>query len=81
MKFCVYLEDWFYSKICVGGIKEVKMKVIVDFFFNFIIGNKEENSLEDICVLEKDYLVWMSDIEDLEDVLDMICIIGLFMDS
>lgn len=79
-KFCVHPEDWFRSKTRVGGTKEVKMKVIADLSPNLIIGNKEENSPEDIRALEKDYPVWMSDIEDLEDALEMIRTIGLLTD-
>lgn len=56
------------------------MKVIADLSPNLIIGNKEENSPEDIRALEKDYPVWMSDIEDLEDALEMIRTIGLLTD-
>ncbi|KGE88822.1 MAG: ABC transporter substrate-binding protein [Phaeodactylibacter xiamenensis] len=79
-KFCVHPEEWFRSKTRVGGTKEVKMDVIAGLSPNLIIGNKEENSPEDIRALEKDYPVWMSDIEDLEDALDMIRTVGLLTD-
>ncbi|HNQ00364.1 MAG TPA: helical backbone metal receptor, partial [Bacteroidia bacterium] len=41
-----------------------------------IIGNKEENEMEQIQLLMKDYPVWMSDIADLNDAINMIKSIG-----
>ncbi|MEQ8702434.1 MAG: helical backbone metal receptor [Phaeodactylibacter sp.] len=76
-KFCVHPEHWYRNKDRVGGTKEVKMNVIEQLAPNLIIGNKEENSPEDILALEKHYPVWMSDIEDLEDALEMIRTVGL----
>ena len=76
-KFCVHPEDWFRNKPRVGGTKKVKLDVIRKLSPNLIIGNKEENTPEDIKALEKDYPVWMSDIEDLDDALEMIRTVGL----
>lgn len=76
-RFCIHPEDWFRQKPRIGGTKDVKMNAIAKLSPNLIIGNKEENSPEDIRALERDYPVWMSDIEDLEDALEMIRTIGL----
>ena len=48
---------------------------------DLIIGNKEENSKEDIEALEKDYSVWMSDIYTFEDALEMIFEVSGFTNS
>lgn len=76
-KFCVHPENWYRNKPRVGGTKKVKLEAIRALSPNLIIGNKEENTAEDIKALEKDYPVWMSDIEDLDDALEMIRTVGL----
>ena len=75
-KFCIHPTDWFRNKRRVGGTKTVKTEVIDELAPDLIIGNKEENSQEDIKALETRYPVWMSDILDLEDALDMIRKVG-----
>lgn len=80
-KFCVHPEGWFRTKDRVGGTKKLKIEAIKALAPNLIIGNKEENTAEDIKALEKEYPVWMSDIEDLEDALEMIRTVGLLTDQ
>jgi len=71
-KFCIHPKEWFDSKPRVGGTKSVDFEKIAEIQPDIIIGNKEENSREDIEALEKDYNVWMSDIFTFEDALEMI---------
>lgn len=73
IKFCVYLENLCCEKIFIGGIKVVKIEVIWQLNFDFVIGNKEENECSQIEKIEQEFFVWMSDIFYLNDVLDMIC--------
>ena len=75
-KFCVHPSHWFREKTRVGGTKKVKLHIIRDIKPDLIIGNKEENTQEDIQLLRKHYPVWMSDIRTVEDALDMIKTIG-----
>lgn len=71
-KFCIYPEKWFQSKTRIGGTKNVDLEKVKALKPDLIIGNKEENSLEDIVQLRKIAPVWMSDILNLEDALNMI---------
>jgi ABC-type Fe3+-hydroxamate transport system substrate-binding protein len=75
-KFCIYPEDWFKNKTRIGGTKNINMEVVRSLNPDLIIGNKEENTIEDISLLEKEYSVWMSDINSLEAAEDMILKVG-----
>lgn len=69
-KFCIYPEEWFQSKPRVGGTKNPDMAKIQNLAPDLIIGNKEENRLEDIEALERLAPVWMSDVNSIEDMYD-----------
>lgn len=75
-KFCVHPKAWFRNKPRVGGTKKVKMNVVHDLQPDLIIGNKEENTREDIEYLKKHYPVWMSDILNFSDSIEMIKQLG-----
>lgn len=76
-KFCVHPAEQFRKKPRVGGTKKVKLDKIRALSPNLIIGNKEENTEEDIRALQQEYPVWMSDIHTLDDALGMIRSLGL----
>jgi ABC-type Fe3+-hydroxamate transport system substrate-binding protein len=80
-KFCVHPKEWFDIKPRVGGTKRVDFEKIAALKPDLIIGNKEENSKEDVEALEKDYPVWMSDIYTFEDALEMIFEVSGFTNS
>lgn len=75
-KFCVHPESWFHSKTRVGGTKQLKMDVIHQLSPDLILANKEENVKEQVEELEKDYPVWISDVNNLDDAYKMIGSIG-----
>ncbi len=79
-KFCVHPEGWFRTKTRVGGTKELKMDIIRDLQPDLIIANKEENVKEQVEELSLHYPVWVSDINSLEDALEMIGQIGKIVD-
>ncbi|MFN6014061.1 MAG: ABC transporter substrate-binding protein [Flavobacteriales bacterium] len=79
-KFCIYPDEWFGSKTRVGGTKQVNIEKVSKLQPDLIIGNKEENTKEDIEALEEIAPVWMSDIYNIEDALEMICSIGEIVD-
>lgn len=76
-KFCIHPEEWFHSKERVGGTKSIDIEKVKALKPDLIIGNKEENERKDIEALEQIAPVWMSDIYDLNDALQMIESIGL----
>ena len=75
-KFCVHPENWFKSKTRVGGTKKVNFEKIRELNPDLIIANKEENTESEIKQLMKEYPIWISDIQNLEDALEMIFLIG-----
>lgn len=75
-KFCIHPAAWFRVKQRVGGTKQLNIELIRSLNPDFIIGNKEENTKEDIEALEKEFPVWMSDISTFDDALNMIDVLG-----
>ena len=75
-KFCIHPEVWFRSKQRVGGTKSVNLEKVKALKPDLIIGNKEENAREDIEALKEIAPVWMSDIYNLPDAMDMLHSLG-----
>ncbi|SFU05532.1 ABC-type Fe3+-hydroxamate transport system, substrate-binding protein [Algoriphagus locisalis] len=75
-KFCVHPEGLRKLKTIVGGTKNYRMDVIDSLKPDLIIGNKEENEQEGIEALMGKYPLWMSDIYNLEDSLEMVASLG-----
>lgn len=71
-KFCIHPEAWFRSKTRVGGTKTLHLDRIRALRPDLVIANKEENTREQIEALEQEFPVWISDIQNLEQALDMI---------
>jgi ABC-type Fe3+-hydroxamate transport system substrate-binding protein len=71
-KFCIHPKHWLKEKNIVGGTKKLNLKKIEALKPDLIIGNKEENSKEDIEILMQKFPVWMSDINNLAQALQMI---------
>lgn len=80
-KFCVHPASWYHSKNRVGGTKTLNFHKISALEPDLIIGNKEENEQSQIELLSARFPVWMSDISDLEDALDMIGSVGKLCDQ
>lgn len=79
-KFCVHPLTWFREKTRVGGTKNVHPDIIRQLSPDLIIANKEENLAADVKLLMKDYPVWVSNIQTLEDAYEMITGIGAITD-
>ncbi|QEC69567.1 ABC transporter substrate-binding protein [Panacibacter ginsenosidivorans] len=79
-KFCVHPQSWFRNKTRIGGTKNVNIEKVKSLEPDLIIANKEENVKEQIEELEKIAPVWVSDIYNLEDAIDMIESIGVLID-
>ncbi|NQX96966.1 MAG: ABC transporter substrate-binding protein [Flavobacteriales bacterium] len=75
-KFCIHPNNWFKSKNRVGGTKTVDFEKIAALQPDLIIANKEENTQLEIEELQKRYPVYVSDISNLEESLQMIQQIG-----
>lgn len=75
-KFCVYPEHWFKTKTRVGGTKQLHLEKIKGLQPDLIIANKEENAQSQIEELAIGFPVWVSDVNNLNDALEMIESIG-----
>ncbi|MCB2377632.1 helical backbone metal receptor [Hymenobacter sp. BT635] len=76
-KFCIHPADARQQATVVGGTKNFDFARIEALKPDLIIGNKEENYQEGIEQLAAKYPVWMSDIANLTDSLDMIRRVGM----
>ena len=75
-KFCVHPKEKWKSTPKIGGTKKFHFDRIAALQPDLIIGNKEENDQEQIEQLSKLFPVWMSDIKNHNDALEMIEMIG-----
>lgn len=76
-KFCIHPDELFKSKTKIGGTKTLNIKLINELKPDLIIGNKEENEQQQINELIKHQPVWMSDIFNLDNSLQMIHELGI----
>ncbi|MFD2035224.1 ABC transporter substrate-binding protein [Belliella marina] len=75
-KFCVHPEGFKKKKQIIGGTKNFHFDKIDQLKPDLIIGNKEENYQEGIVRLAEEYPVWVSDIFDLSDAMEMMLGVG-----
>src|SRR5690349_3984095 len=80
-KFCVHPEHWFRIKTRIGGTKQLHLDKIKELKPDLIIANKEENVREQIEELAKDFPVWISDVNNLNDAFEMISTVGEIVDK
>lgn len=79
-KFCIHPESKVHSKVKIGGTKKLNLEMIRAMKPDLIIGNKEENERADIEALQQEFPVWMSDILNLDDAIEMITSVGELID-
>lgn len=75
-KFCIHPQKWFQTKTRIGGTKLLHLDKIKELQPDLIIANKEENVQEQIQVLAKHFPVWVSDVNNMNDAMEMIQSIG-----
>ena len=75
-KFCIHPAEARSKTFVIGGTKNFDFKKIAELKPDLIIGNKEENYQGGIEQLAADYPVWLSDIGNLPEALDMIRRVG-----
>lgn len=79
--YCVHPKGFLQEKAIVGGTKDLNLSKIRELKPDLIIANKEENVKDQIEELAKDIPVWISDVEDFNDGLQMIKAIGELTNS
>lgn len=75
-KFCVHPPQWHSSKTTIGGTKNLHIDQIIALQPNLIIANKEENIKEQVEQLASHFPVWVTDVNTVDDALQMITDIG-----
>jgi len=75
-KFCIHPADARTRATVIGGTKNFNFDKIASLNPDLIIGNKEENYQAGIEKLADKNPVWLSDISNLTDALDMIRRVG-----
>jgi ABC-type Fe3+-hydroxamate transport system substrate-binding protein len=75
-KFCVHPEAWFRSKQRVGGTKNVHLEKVRALQPDLIIANREENVREQVDALAAEFPVWLTDINDIHQAIQMITEVG-----
>ena len=75
-KYCIHPREKVKRLTKIGGTKDLDIKKIESLQPDLIIGNKEENTKEQIEFLRGLYPVWLSDVNSLDDAIDMIKSIG-----
>lgn len=76
-KFCVHPDRWYRNKQRIGGTKNPHLERIAALRPDLILANKEENRQEDIEALSAIAPVWVSEIANLNEALEMIRRVGL----
>lgn len=79
-RFCIHPAHKVVHSTRVGGTKKLNIELIRSLKPDLIIGNKEENQLEQIEELIQEFPVWMSDIYTLDDAESAISQIGELVD-
>ncbi len=79
-KFCIHPPSWLQEKKIVGGTKNIHLDVIRELQPDLIIANKEENVEEAILELQKEFPVWVSDVNTIPEACYMIGEIGKLCD-
>ena len=79
-KFCVHPADKVKRKSKIGGTKSLNINQIKKLNPDLIVGNKEENEKDQIEELAENFPVWMSNISNLDDAVDMIQKVGQIVD-
>ena len=80
-KYCVHPADWLTTKAVIGGTKTVKVDQVLALRPDLVIANKEENDKAQVEALMAEVPVWISDVKDLADALEMVEWVGQLTDT
>jgi ABC-type Fe3+-hydroxamate transport system substrate-binding protein len=79
-RYCIHPKEkvkrFKANNLIVGGTKKLNIALIRKLKPDLIIGNKEENEQSQMVELKKEFPVWMSDIQTLEEAYQMIEHVG-----
>lgn len=80
-KFCVHPKELVKNVEIIGGTKNLNISKIKSLSPDLIIANKEENDKAQVEELMKDFTVWVTDIETLEDNQNFLTKLGILLNK
>lgn len=75
-KYCVHPKEQIKNKTVVGGVQKLDFATINLLNPDLIIANKEENDKDEIIQLSKNHNVWISDVKQFDEALNLIKNLG-----
>lgn len=75
-KFCVHPQEWFKRKPRIGGTKNLNIEKIRQLAPTMVFASKEENIAGQVEELMKFTEVMVTDVQNFEDAINMIELIG-----
>lgn len=66
-KFCIHPENEVKNVAVIGGTKNLNIENVISLNPDLIIANKEENEKLQVEEFQKNFKVWVTDIQNLED--------------
>ncbi len=78
-KFCVHPKEALQSVPKIGGTKNVNIDRVIALQPDLIIANKEENEQAKIEQLSQHFPVWISNIADFSEAMNMIISLGAIL--
>lgn len=79
-KFCVHPDQWFRTKIRIGGTKQLNLPLIESLKPDLVIASKEENVKEQVEAVQQFCPVYCSDISNLEHSYEVMEQLGFITD-
>lgn len=80
-KFCIHPKELVKNVEIIGGTKNLNISKIKSLSPDLIIANKEENDKAQVEELMKDFTVWVTDIETLEDNQNFLTKLGILLNK
>lgn len=80
-KFCIHPKDSVKNVETIGGTKNLNLEKIKNLNPDLIIANKEENEKLQVEELMKDFKVWVTAIETLEDNSRFLTELGMLLNK
>ncbi|WP_226064159.1 helical backbone metal receptor [Kaistella polysaccharea] len=78
-KFCIHPADLVKNVDIIGGTKNLNLEKIRNLNPDLIIANKEENEKIQVEELMKDFQVWVTDVQTVEDNARFISDLGILL--
>lgn len=79
-RYCIYPKDKVHGAVTIGGTKRIMLDKIRELQPDLIIAEKEENTKEIVETLEKEFPVFVAEVQNVSEVYRLISDLGTVMD-